>query len=363
MSVEVIPPQLGFPRPLTQLVKRTLTVSNPNSQPIAFKVKTTAPKQYCVRPNSGRIEPGEKVEVSVLLQPMKEDPEPGAKCRDKFLVQSTIITPERESRPFAELWSLVEKEEKTSISEHKIRCAYLPASEEPNNILDQPHHKSPNLNHSPLTLNNHTNRDEDDDYRYNSVKSNPTANFNGTLNSPPNRSDAELTDTTIYDLARDESSIGRQTRVSTIVPPSSTYPKSQSSTSPPAHLSTSYESRKRNTSTHSSLLARASSSSLNTRVAQTTPTFHDTGSQSDIQNVKAQLSAALAEIERLKLALRAQDDGIKRNGKLGNDASTVHSADMMNLVEHGLRGPDGLVPVQTVVLISIGVFAFTWLFF
>jgi len=48
---------------LTQLVKRSLQVSNPNNQPVAFKVKTTAPKQYCVRPNSGRIEPGEKVEV------------------------------------------------------------------------------------------------------------------------------------------------------------------------------------------------------------------------------------------------------------------------------------------------------------
>lgn len=49
--------------PLTTLVKRTLTVANPNSQPIAFKVKTTAPKAFCVRPNSGRIEPGERVEV------------------------------------------------------------------------------------------------------------------------------------------------------------------------------------------------------------------------------------------------------------------------------------------------------------
>lgn len=49
--------------PLTQLVKRSLQVSNPNQQPVAFKVKTTAPKQYCVRPNSGRIEPGETVEV------------------------------------------------------------------------------------------------------------------------------------------------------------------------------------------------------------------------------------------------------------------------------------------------------------
>ena len=55
------------PGPLTQLVKRTLAVANTNSQPVAFKVKTTAPKQYCVRPNSGRIEPGERVEVQGKL--------------------------------------------------------------------------------------------------------------------------------------------------------------------------------------------------------------------------------------------------------------------------------------------------------
>lgn len=66
--------------PFTALVKRSLTITNHNSQPVAFKVKTTAPKVrflstvfsrlvtyiqlYCVRPNSGRVEPWETVEVS-----------------------------------------------------------------------------------------------------------------------------------------------------------------------------------------------------------------------------------------------------------------------------------------------------------
>jgi hypothetical protein len=68
--------------PLTTLVKRSLTITNHNLQPVAFKVKTTAPKVriaavlswliclwillqlYCVRPNSGRVEPGESVDVS-----------------------------------------------------------------------------------------------------------------------------------------------------------------------------------------------------------------------------------------------------------------------------------------------------------
>jgi hypothetical protein len=64
MAVNLSPQnQLGFPRPLTQIVKRSLLIHNPNPQPVAFKVKTTAPKQYCVRPNQGRVEPGENVEV------------------------------------------------------------------------------------------------------------------------------------------------------------------------------------------------------------------------------------------------------------------------------------------------------------
>ncbi|CAO1636187.1 unnamed protein product [Parajaminaea phylloscopi] len=132
MSVDLNPhAQLGFPRPLTQLVKRSLQVSNPNQQPVAFKVKTTAPKQYCVRPNSGRIEPGETVEVQVLLQAMKEEPPTSAKCRDKFLVQSTVITPDRENTPIADLWGLVESEDKSAIHEQKIRCAFLPPATAP----------------------------------------------------------------------------------------------------------------------------------------------------------------------------------------------------------------------------------------
>jgi hypothetical protein len=64
MSVEIDPLELGFHRPFTVEVSQTLRIKNPNHVPVAFKVKTTAPKQYCVRPNSGRIEPGKEVEVT-----------------------------------------------------------------------------------------------------------------------------------------------------------------------------------------------------------------------------------------------------------------------------------------------------------
>lgn len=130
MSVEIsTSAQLGFPRPLTQVVKRSLFLTNSNPQPVAFKVKTTAPKQYCVRPNSGRLEAGERVEVQVLLQPLKEEPPMQTKCRDKFLIQSAVITPDKETVPIADFW-VQQEAQKDAIAEHKIRCVYLPPSSE-----------------------------------------------------------------------------------------------------------------------------------------------------------------------------------------------------------------------------------------
>ncbi|CAK9786241.1 VAMP-associated protein [Cutaneotrichosporon oleaginosum] len=141
MAVNLSPQnQLGFPRPLTQIVKRSLLIHNPNPQPVAFKVKTTAPKQYCVRPNQGRVEPGENVEVQIVLQALSADPPPHAKCKDKFLVQSAFIPPDEEMHSLPEMWAQVERTNKGSIHEQKIRCAYLSAEDgasNPNGIPEE----------------------------------------------------------------------------------------------------------------------------------------------------------------------------------------------------------------------------------
>ncbi|KAF2035428.1 VAMP-associated protein [Setomelanomma holmii] len=129
MSVELDPVELGFKRPFQQEVSKILHLKNPHSDPVAFKVKTTAPKQYCVRPNSGRIEPGKDVEVQILLQAMKEDPPPDAKCRDKFLVQSVLVTADKEFTNVGSLWAHIEQTSKSSIQEKKIRVLFLSADD------------------------------------------------------------------------------------------------------------------------------------------------------------------------------------------------------------------------------------------
>ncbi|KAJ1724946.1 phosphatidylinositol-binding protein scs2, partial [Coemansia biformis] len=113
--------------PFKALTNATLVLTNKNNGPAAFKVKTTAPKMYCVRPNAGRIEPGDSINIQISLQPMKEEPPADFKCRDKFLIQSIQISPEMESMPMTELWAMVEREAKSSISEKKLRVRYLPA--------------------------------------------------------------------------------------------------------------------------------------------------------------------------------------------------------------------------------------------
>jgi len=125
MSVEIEPTELSFTRPFTTEVSQALKIRNPGRTPIAFKVKTTAPKQYCVRPNSGRIEPGKEVEVTVLLQAMKQEPPLDIKCRDKFLVQSVAVTADKEFTNIASIWQHVDEAEKSLVQEKKIRVVYL----------------------------------------------------------------------------------------------------------------------------------------------------------------------------------------------------------------------------------------------
>jgi hypothetical protein len=116
---------------LTVNVKRSLNITNPNADPISFKIKTTAPKLYCVRPNSGKVEPGQTVEVQVMLQAMKEEPPLNAKCKDKFLIQTMLIPPEKATLPLHDLWNTPEGEEPGKVHSQKVKVNYLPPEGHP----------------------------------------------------------------------------------------------------------------------------------------------------------------------------------------------------------------------------------------
>lgn len=58
----------------TEIVTSELKLSNPTDDQIAFKVKTTAPRRYAVRPNSGVLHGGESVSVSGMESQSRNDP-------------------------------------------------------------------------------------------------------------------------------------------------------------------------------------------------------------------------------------------------------------------------------------------------
>jgi len=64
-----------------------LRLSNQGNEDLAFKVKTTAPRRYCVRPNASVIKPGTTMEVNIMMLPQKEQPQDLQNCKDKFLIQ------------------------------------------------------------------------------------------------------------------------------------------------------------------------------------------------------------------------------------------------------------------------------------
>ena len=50
--------------PFHQAVSSTMTLTNPSERKVCFKIKTTAPKRYCVKPNSGVIDPREEIKIA-----------------------------------------------------------------------------------------------------------------------------------------------------------------------------------------------------------------------------------------------------------------------------------------------------------
>uniref|UniRef100_W5MJE2 VAMP (vesicle-associated membrane protein)-associated protein B and C n=1 Tax=Lepisosteus oculatus TaxID=7918 RepID=W5MJE2_LEPOC len=122
--------ELKFRGPFTDVVTTTLKLSNPTDRNVCFKVKTTAPRRYCVRPNSGVIDAGTSINVSVMLQPFDYDP--NEKSKHKFMVQS-VLAPS-DMTDMEGVWKDAKPEE---LMDSKLRCVFeLPAENEKTHDLD-----------------------------------------------------------------------------------------------------------------------------------------------------------------------------------------------------------------------------------
>ncbi|KAJ4955115.1 hypothetical protein NE237_011898 [Protea cynaroides] len=90
--ISVHPEELRFQFELEKQNCCDLKIVNNTEHHVAFKVKTTSPKKYFVRPNTGVIQPWDSSVITVTLQAQQQYP-PDMQCKDKFLLQSTIVPP------------------------------------------------------------------------------------------------------------------------------------------------------------------------------------------------------------------------------------------------------------------------------
>lgn len=88
--LHIQPKELQFIFELRKQSTCTVQLINNTHHHVAFKVKTTSPKKYCVRPNVGIIFPKSTYEFSVIMQAPRAAP-PDMLSKDKFLIQSTIV--------------------------------------------------------------------------------------------------------------------------------------------------------------------------------------------------------------------------------------------------------------------------------
>ncbi|XP_078166876.1 vesicle-associated protein 1-2-like isoform X2 [Carex rostrata] len=129
--LEIDPLELKFPFELKKQISCSLQLSNKTDEYIAFKVKTTSPKKYCVRPNSGIVPPRSTADVVVTMQAQKEAP-PDMQCKDKFLVQSVIVNEGANAKEITpEMFS---KESGNVVDEVKLRVAYVPPPQPPSPV-------------------------------------------------------------------------------------------------------------------------------------------------------------------------------------------------------------------------------------
>ncbi|KAM3287523.1 vesicle-associated protein 1-2 isoform X2 [Capsicum chacoense] len=121
--LQIEPVELQFPFELKKQISCSMQLTNKSDDYVAFKVKTTNPKKYCVRPNTGIVMPHSASDVTVTMQAQKEAP-PDMQCKDKFLLQSVVTSPGATAKDITP--EMFYKESGNYVEDCKLKVVYVP---------------------------------------------------------------------------------------------------------------------------------------------------------------------------------------------------------------------------------------------
>ncbi|KAL6932855.1 uncharacterized protein HGUI_01249 [Hanseniaspora guilliermondii] len=140
MSVNIVPDNITYYPPFDEPSKTVkITITNTSDETVTFKVKTTTPKNYCVKPNSEVLKPHQKMDVSIVYLGndndllLSHDPSKPYRCKHKFLIES--IPCPYEITDVHKAWASLGTEMKSQLQYKVIRVAFdfvnkKPVSEE-----------------------------------------------------------------------------------------------------------------------------------------------------------------------------------------------------------------------------------------
>ncbi|KAL6565891.1 Vesicle-associated protein 1-2 [Orobanche hederae] len=131
--LQIEPLELQFPFELKKQISCSVQLTNKSNNYVAFKVKTTNPKKYCVRPNTGVVQPHSFCDVIVTMQAQKEAP-PDMQCRDKFLLQSVVVNPGVTAKDITP--EMFNKESGNQVDECKLRVFYVRPPQPPSPVRE-----------------------------------------------------------------------------------------------------------------------------------------------------------------------------------------------------------------------------------
>ncbi|XP_058778207.1 vesicle-associated protein 1-2-like [Vicia villosa] len=131
--LNIEPVELKFIFELKKQISCSLILSNKTDSYVAFKVKTTNPKKYCVRPNTGIVLPRSTCDVIVTMQAQKEAP-PDMQCKDKFLLQSVRVNDGANAKEITP--EMFNKEAGHVVEECKLRVVYVAPPQPPSPVQE-----------------------------------------------------------------------------------------------------------------------------------------------------------------------------------------------------------------------------------
>jgi hypothetical protein len=267
---------------------------------------------------------------------MKEEPPTSAKCKDKFLIQSTLITSEKETLPLHDIWNVPDGGEEAKVFQQKLRVVYLPPEGQTVEEEDETA-----ANQSSVLIG--------DQSRSDNVRQLPPTN--GHVEPIPIFNEPEQLEQPSRELFSQEEADPA---------PEFSAAQEEAPEEPPADFNTD---------------------AVVTPPSPTLPIFAPLPVVTPIPVVEPPVNAELedryneaqAEIQRLRALLAAAPDpstapteamGLRRrNRALSDDGSTVADTDVDTMIMEDVAiQPDG-VPLQVVLIIALGVFITTYLFF